>query len=225
MFVIIVQQVQAMSQQSHYLSDNCIDFISDIAFPACILVDKRRYHLVMSNAKTYALILRQAIERRKASDFVRWLREVQGKTPDGTKYEVPREVFDTVRILLCTRSLPPVIENVRRILKECRLEKYYEYSHVISRDLGGYFPPALPSELEDRLTRSFSLAVRAFINHCTCSGTNKSFLPHSYITRKLLTIFREHKLLELFPELKSADKKKKNDLLWEPIREENGWPC
>lgn len=110
---------------------------------------------------------------------------------------------------------------MKKVLKKLGLQQYYEHTtHIISK-LSGTPPPTISRETEEKLRLMFRQIQMPFEKHCPPTRTN--FLSYSYVLHKLCQLLELDDFIKCFPLLKSRDKLKQQDKIWELICEELNW--
>ena len=111
---------------------------------------------------------------------------------------------------------------IKQILKKLRLTPYYEHIPFILSSITKKPPPTISRETEDLLKKLFKLIEAAFVKHCP--DDRKNFFNYSFLFRKLFEILDMPEFADCFTLLKSRDKLKIQDKIWEKICEELDWP-
>ena len=110
---------------------------------------------------------------------------------------------------------------MKTILKKLRLHQYYEHiPHIISK-ITGNLPPTINRETEERLKSMFRDIQMPFARHCPKQRIN--FLSYSYVLNKMCQLLELDDFIKCFPLLKSRDKLRLQDKIWEKICEDNKW--
>ena len=160
---------------------------------------------------------------KRANHFSEWIISLQAK--ESTV--IPDEVLDAIRIELkksriqdCESVTPA---EVKRILKKLRLSKWYEHTHSICAALG---TPALSLSpaLEQRLKTMFQEIQAPFDKWVkVVAPKRKNFLSYAFVLYKFCELLGEDSLLPHFPLLKSKEKLRNMDVIWEKICGELRW--
>ena len=159
---------------------------------------------------------------RRISHFTDWLGSFQARG----KNTIPEEVLNQVMHQLKQRKIcdlddiTPVL--IRNILKQERLQKYYDQTMLISCLLSGRTPPRLTPHEEATLKTMFLQIQPSFEKHCPT--TRKNFLSYSYVLYKLcellgLPYYKDGS----FTLLKCPEKNKKMDEIWKLICVDLRW--
>ena len=104
------------------------------------------------------------------------------------------------------------------ILKKMRLSKYYEHTSFILNRLTGKETVTLSPALVEQLTTMFKQIQGPFVRHAPRSRTN--FMSYTFVLHKQLQLLGRDDLLPLFPLLKSRDKLRQQDIIWQKICED-----
>lgn len=110
---------------------------------------------------------------------------------------------------------------MKRILKKLDLQQYYEHSTYIISKLSKVPPPTINRETEEKIRLMFRQIQLPFEKYCPKNRTN--FLSYSYVLHKIFELLELDDFVKYFPLLKSRDKLKQQDEIWEKICEELGW--
>lgn len=101
------------------------------------------------------------------------------------------------------------------------MQQYYEHkTHIVSK-LSGNAPPTINRETEEKLRLMFRQIQSPFEKHCPKGRTN--FLSYSYVLHKFCELLELDDFVKCFPLLKSRDKLKQQDKIWEKICMELNW--
>lgn len=138
--------------------------------------------------------------------------------------DVPDEICDIIRGDLIKRRIlyenctPP---DIRSILKKHRLTSYYEHLQQIYCKISGDSPITLSRETEEKIINMFQTMQESFHIHCPCDRSN--FLSYSYVLNKLFKILDMKEHSKYFGLLKSKDKLREQDIIWNKICKDIGW--
>lgn len=115
-------------------------------------------------------------------------------------------------------------KRIRQIMKDLRMNKYYESAPFILYKIKGEKPPELTRAIEEELKSNFDLIQEPFEKVVkVVAPERKNFLSYSYTIFKMLQLMELDHLLEYFTLLKSREKLILQDKLWKGICEELGW--
>lgn len=158
---------------------------------------------------------------KRINHFNEWLAQFQAK--EST--EIPKEVYDKVKIEIIKEKIPSLTEvspeKLREILKKLKFNKYYEHvPHILNR-LNGIPAPVMSREIEEKLRTMFREIQTPFLKHCP--KNRKNFLSYSYVLHKFAELLELDEYLVCFPLLKSKDKLHEQDNIWRKICEELHW--
>jgi hypothetical protein len=149
------------------------------------------------------------------------LAQIQGK--EST--EISKEIYDQILVELQKRKFKDykrlTIPYVKEILKKLGLTQYYEHSTHIISTLSGISPPTFSRDVEEKLRLMFRQIQEPFNKHKPKKRVN--FLSYSYILHKFCELLELDEFIECFPLLKSRDKLKQQDIIWEKICRELRW--
>ncbi len=115
-------------------------------------------------------------------------------------------------------------KRIRQIMKDLRMNKYYESAPFILYQIKGEKPPELTRAIEEELKSNFDLIQEPFEKVVKeVAPERKNFLSYSYTIFKMLQLMELDHLLEYFTLLKSREKLIVQDKLWKGICIELGW--
>lgn len=159
---------------------------------------------------------------RRINHLNEWLNQSQGKEYT----DIPQEIIDNIIIELnktkVTNMATVTQEQIKKILKKMKCNKYYEHSAYILYKLNGIPPPRLGEELEEKLRQMFYLIEEPYSRHAL--PTRKNFLSYAYVLHKFLQLLGKEEFLKYFPLLKSRDKLHVQEMIWKKICTDLGWP-
>lgn len=115
-------------------------------------------------------------------------------------------------------------KRIRQIMKDLRMNKYYESAPFILYKIKGEKPPELTRAIEEELKSNFDLIQEPFEKVVkVIAPERKNFLSYSYTIFKMLQLMELDYLLDYFTLLKSREKLILQDKLWKGICEELNW--
>lgn len=106
-------------------------------------------------------------------------------------------------------------KKMRSILKKLELNHYFEHIPFIINRLTGLTPPTITRETEERLKSMFKEIQVPFAMFRP--KQRKNFLNYNYVFHKFFELLNMDQFLPHFPLLKSADKLREQDELWDKI--------
>jgi Poxvirus Late Transcription Factor VLTF3 like. len=138
--------------------------------------------------------------------------------------DVPDEICDTVRADLKKRRIncdtcTPL--EIRLILKKHKLTSFYEHLQQIYCKISGNVPISLSRETEEMIINMFQAMQESFHIHCPANRSN--FLSYSYVLNKLFKILDMTKHAKYFGLLKSKEKLRDQDFIWNKICRDMNW--
>lgn len=158
----------------------------------------------------------------RINHFNEWLNHIQGKETT----HIPDELFDSIMLELKKQRVSDMSklrhQKIRDILKKLKVNKYYEHVPYIINRITGLPNPHLTPQLEERLRNMFKEIQVPYVKHAP--PARKNFLSYSFVLYKLLQIEGEVEYLRYFPLLKSRDKLYQQEVIWQKICMETGWP-
>ncbi|AXN90978.1 putative VLTF-3-like late transcription factor [Namao virus] len=108
-------------------------------------------------------------------------------------------------------------QKIRKILKDLKFNKYYEYAYHITNELNGKNSPIMTSKIENQLKFIFREIQYPYNLFQPKDKTN--FLSYNYILYKFCELLELDSFLSFFPLLKSRDKLEEQDSIWKKICE------
>lgn len=136
---------------------------------------------------------------------------------------IPQEVCDTIKYELIkerrndlSKLNATLIRGYLKKHSDKGYNKYYEHiPHILNR-LNGVKPKTLTSKMEDDIRRIFMMVQDPFDHHS--KTTRNNFLSYNYFLNKACRILNyDEDLCNCFPLLKSEEKLRHQDELWEKI--------
>lgn len=139
--------------------------------------------------------------------------------------EIPKDVYDKIVKELNQNRINDrkqiTLQKMKSILKKLRLHQYYEHvPHIISK-ITGQPPPSISRDMEDKLKNMFKDIQIPFTVHCPKDRIN--FLSYSYVLHKFCQLLELDDFVKCFPLLKSRDKLRLQDKIWEKICRDLKW--
>lgn len=116
------------------------------------------------------------------------------------------------------KATPPLI---RTILKKHKWTECYEHLQQIYCKVSGNKPINLSSETEEAIINMFQSMQESFRKHCPKHRSN--FLSYSYVLNKLFRILGMVEHAKYFGLLKSKEKLREQDAIWNKICKDLGW--
>ena len=110
---------------------------------------------------------------------------------------------------------------MKQILKKLGLSQYYEHATHIICKLSGIPPPTINRETEEKIRYMFRQVEIIFDKHCPRARIN--FLSYSFVLHKFFELLELDQFTQCFPLLKSREKLRQQDKIWEGICRELRW--
>lgn len=111
--------------------------------------------------------------------------------------------------------------EIKQILRSCGYRKYYKYSKQIYLKVTDQANFVLTGNEKEELLRRFSKINNIY--HKCVPKYRINFFNYSYVIHKILQLMKRHDILYLFPLLKSKEKLRDNDKIWEKICNKLNW--
>lgn len=143
---------------------------------------------------------------------------------------VPQELCDTIKYELVkerrtdlSKLTPSLLRSYLKKHSDKGYNKYYEHiPHILNR-INGIKPKTLTTKMEDDIRRIFMMVQEPFDRHS--KSTRNNFLSYNYFLNKACKILEyDEELCNCFPLLKSEEKLRHQDQLWEKICKDLGFP-
>lgn len=158
---------------------------------------------------------------KKINHLIEKLNQFQSKETNN----IPDYVFEAVEEEIRKRRIDTsevTIDFVRRVLKKYRYNKYYENKQYIFSKVTNTPPPILTRDQEEEIKKRFRMLEEPFMRHRPKDRNN--FLNYSFVLHKIFKIMGMDNHAKYFTLLKSKDKLKQQDKIWEKICNDLGWP-
>jgi len=168
-------------------------------------------HTSFKETKTTELV--PEFPYKRINHFQEWLSQIQGKQNTeivDKVFTALQQEFKKHRIKDFKRLTPGF---VKQCLKKHGFTKYYEHAEYIIHHFNGLPPPVLTVETEEEFREMFK-EIQIPFARCKPSK-RKNFLSYSYIFHQFAMLTGEDHLLAHFPLLKSRQKLKKQDDIWQ----------
>jgi hypothetical protein len=201
----------------------CIDcrlpFVDDDGFATCESCGKCITTIEIYDTLSYKEI--QNYDYRPQFTYIKethlddWLKRFQAKE----NRVIPQSILDQV-ILEARKSritdLTTLTEDkVKRFLKKLGLNQYYDNVIGIINRINGRQPFTLTTELEDKIKLMFAQIQEPFERYKPANRVN--FLSYGYTLHKFFKILGLHEFAYYFPLLKSPDKLRQQDDIFQKI--------
>ena len=157
---------------------------------------------------------------KKVNHLKEKLNQFQSKESSDVPDEICKIVIKDLKkkridVRKCT---PP---DVMSILKKHRFTTSYEHLQQIYCKVSGASPISLSRETEETIINMFQSMQDSFHKHCPESRSN--FLNYAYVLNKLFKILEMHEHARFFALLKSKDKLRDQDIIWNKVCKDMGW--
>lgn len=161
---------------------------------------------------------------RRSNHFSEWCTNFQAKGSTT----IPDEVYERIENQMKKQRIYDVDKlntNVlKSMMKELKLNKYYENIPHILYKLNGQPPPRLTDTQEQQMKIMFNQILNPFdVAVAAVAPMRKNFLSYSYVLRKFSELLELDHITESFTLLKSREKLAIQDLIWKNICGQLGW--
>lgn len=194
-------------------------------FIVCLKCGESENIIVTDNKETYVdgNIPQEntCIAYKKQTHLKEWLDQIQGKE----RTEIPNHILDKIIKQIKIEGIKNIKtltnKQLKEILKELKLAKYYEHIPYILITIGGQKPPDINPEVIETLEKMFNEILRIF--KTIKSKERNNFISYSYVLHKCAELIGEDELLPYFPLLKSNDKLRVIDEYWKQCCKKLGY--
>lgn len=157
---------------------------------------------------------------KKVNHLKEKLNQFQSKESSDASDEVCRVVIKDLKKkrIDVKKCVPP---DVMSILKKHRFTTSYEHLQQIYCKVSGANPITLSRETEETIINMFQSMQDSFHKHCPESRSN--FLNYAYVLNKLFKILEMDDHAKFFALLKSKDKLRDQDIIWNKVCKDMGW--
>ena len=158
---------------------------------------------------------------KKINHLIEKLNQFQSKETTN----IPDDVYNRINIEMKKRQidindLTPIF--IKHTLKKYRLTQYYEHLQYIFSRITKIPPPTLTREEEEDVKNRFRMIEEPYNRHRPNSRSN--FLNYSFVIRKIFLIINKPTHARYFNLLKSKEKLKCQDKIWNKICIDLKWP-
>ena len=196
------------------------DISSEIICSSCgaskiimIITDKVSYSDPQSEITYYTY--------KRINHFNEWLAQFQAKERTDLPNEIYNKIVEELRKDTHISVNDLKYNDIRKILKKLKYNKYYENIPHILSIITGKRAPILDRKSEEILRSLFKEIQIPFMNNCP--PNRKNFLSYSYVLHKFCELLEYDHLLEYFTLLKSREKLHQQDVIWEKICRDLTW--
>ena len=166
----------------------------------------------------------QVYPYRRSNHFAEWCTNFQAKG----SISIPDDVYIKIKAQMKKQRINDVrllnSKMLKCMMKELKLNKYYENIPHILHQLNGEVPPRLTDTQEQQMKIMFNQILGPFdIAIAEVAPSRKNFLSYSYVLRKFSELLELDHITESFSLLKSREKLATQDLIWKHICNQLGW--
>lgn len=154
--------------------------------------------------------------------MIHGLNQFQAKETTDIPDKVYEDILTELRKMKITKKQRITVQRVKLILKKLKYCDYYEHTVYIVSRLTGRPPPSLSRETEERIKLMFKQIQEPFARHCPSNRIN--FLSYSYVLHKIFKILNLDEYTIYFELLKSREKLRMQETIWEKICHDLQWP-
>jgi hypothetical protein len=158
---------------------------------------------------------------KRLNHFIECLNQFQAKET----INIPENIFENILKEFKKNKVTNIknitLNNLRCVLKNLKLNKYYEHSSYILSKITQNPPPILKYTVEEEMKQKFKKIEISFMKFCPKSRSN--FFNYHYVLHKLFQLLKMNEYLEYFPLLKSKEKLAYQDEIWKKVCGDLGW--
>lgn len=155
---------------------------------------------------------------KRISHFRYWLDRLQGKE----RCHITHEEFQSIERLLLRRPSTTICDTtIRQILRELKLQRYYNNTYYIIRQLTGSALVEFDPPHETELMEMFRRIQLPFSSN---RGIRVNMLAYPYLIRKFCEILGWEEIATQIYSMRSTEKLRQQDLIWRRICDELQWP-
>lgn len=158
---------------------------------------------------------------KRINHFNEWIAQIQAKETTAIDPEIYKRVISEINKNSSIQIEDITHRQVREILKKINCNKYYEHIPHIINVITKNKKRIVFGDYEDQLRNMFKEIQIPFMNNCP--EHRKNFLSYSYVLHKFCQLLELDHLLEFFPLLKSREKLKQQDQIWQKICHDLKW--
>jgi len=153
------------------------------------------------------------IAYKKQTHLKEWLDQIQGKERTDIPNDILKKIINQIKVEGIKDIKTLTNKQLKNILKELKLAKYYEHIPYILITIGGKKPPNIDQNVIEKLEKMFNEILRVF--KTIKKKERNNFISYSYVLHKCAELIGEDDLLQYFPLLKSDSKLMIIDKYWE----------
>lgn len=221
----VLNKEELITYDKFCLCENCnceLNINPDTGEAICEKCGLVQYRVVNSKLPTYKNnnIEKNNYPYKKFNHFVDCLNKIQGKETIFITDDIINEIAINIRKHNLEYDEIKV-KDMREILKEMKLSKYYNHIAYILSKITGKQPPTLKKETEEYLKSLFKDIEKSFEKNKQPNRTN--FPSYHYILHKMFEYLNLTSFLEYAPLPLDNEKILIQDELWKKICIDIGW--
>ena len=138
--------------------------------------------------------------------------------------DIPEKIFDAIETELKKKRIKPhdaKPHTIRKILRKYKFTDYYEHLQQIYCKITGNQPIVISKEIEEEIYSMFNKMQDSYVKHMPANRSN--FLNYSYVLNKIFKILNMEQHSKYFSLLKSKDKLREQDMIWNKICKDMKW--
>lgn len=221
----VLGKEELLTYNKFCLCDKCnceLNINQDTGEAICEKCGMVQYRVVNSKLPTYKNnnIEKNNYPYKKFNHFVDCLNKIQGKET----IHITDDILNDIAINIKKHNLEYNeirVKDMREILKEMKLSKYYNHIAFILSKITGKQPPTLKKETEEYLKSLFKDIEKSFEKNKQPNRTN--FPSYNYILHKMFEYLNLNSFLEYAPLPLDNEKILIQDELWKKICIDIGW--
>ena len=221
----VLNKEELITYDKFCLCDNCnceLNINPDTGEAICEKCGMVQYRVINSKLPTYKNnnIEKNNYPYKKFNHFVDCLNKIQGKET----IHITDDIINNIAINIRKHNLnydEVKVKDMREILREMKLSKYYNHIAYILSKITGKQPPTLKKETEEYLKSLFKDIEKSFEKNKQPNRTN--FPSYHYILHKMFEYLNLTSFLDYAPLPLDNEKILLQDELWKKICEDIGW--
>lgn len=178
-------------------------------------------HLIIESEATNnrnATIEKPKYPYKKLNHLIEKLNQFQSKE----SINIPDDIFEKITFEKNKKKIENInVNHIKQILHKYRLTHLYEHVQYIYCRYTKVQAPTLTRCEEELIKKMFRETEIPFMKHRP--NTRSSFLNYSYVINKILILINKKEFLQYFPLLKSKEKLKNQDTIWQKICKDLNW--
>jgi len=186
----------------------------------CMECGNSEHLIIESEAPNHrnATIEKPKYPYKKLNHLIEKLNQFQSKE----SINISDDVFEKITFEKNKKKIENInVNHIKQILHKYRLTHLYEHVQYIYCRYTKVQAPTLTRNEEELIKKMFRETEIPFMKYRP--NTRSSFLNYSYVIHKILILINKTEFLQYFPLLKSKEKLKNQDAIWQKICKDLNW--